>query len=247
MKTCSTTLHLRRRFDGCAAIHNDVIAYRAVCIGITSSVMLMVGCAAVVPATAAPDVAQIARPSAAQSPAGEPSPPEPPPTRPAAPPTPSAVSAVPPSPAQKVPAKDAATAALQSRPATAQTPARPALQAPSTPAPAMAESRVIDKRPSAPPLDIKALEARLRDTRAIGVFTKLTLKNQVDDLLDQFRARHQGRGNTPVADLRRSYDLLVMKVLALLQDGDPPLALAIVASRESLWSLLSDPAKFAAQ
>jgi hypothetical protein len=34
-----------------------------------------------------------------------------------------------------------------------------------------------------------------------------------------------------------------MKVLTLLQDGDPPLASAINSSREVIWSLLNDPAK----
>ena len=101
------------------------------------------------------------------------------------------------------------------------------------------------KPPSAPPLDLKALETRLKDTNAIGVYTKLTLKNQVDDLLDEFRAFYQGKLKTTLAELRRSYDLLVLKVLTLLQDGDPPLASAIVASREAIWGILSDPAKFA--
>ena len=45
---------------------------------------------------------------------------------------------------------------------------------------------------------------------------------------------------------RRSYDLLVLKVLALLQDADPPLASAIASSRESIWGILSNPVKFAA-
>ena len=108
------------------------------------------------------------------------------------------------------------------------------------PAPALA------KPEAPPPLDLKSLETRLKDTKAIGVFTKLTLKNQVDDLLDRFRAFYQGRLKTSLAELRRSYDLLVLKVLALLQDADPPLANAIAASRESIWGILSNPAKFAA-
>ena len=81
-------------------------------------------------------------------------------------------------------------------------------------------------KPAAPPLDLESLKERLKDTKAIGVLTKLTLKNQVDDLLDQFRAYYQGKLKTTLADLRRSYDLLVMKVLSLLQDSDPPLATA---------------------
>jgi hypothetical protein len=93
-------------------------------------------------------------------------------------------------------------------------------------------------------LDLKSLEQRLKDTSAIGVLTKISLKNQVDDLLDQFRAFYQGNLKTTLSDLRRSYDLLVLKVLALLQDSDPSLASAIVASREAIWGILADRVKF---
>ena len=100
--------------------------------------------------------------------------------------------------------------------------------------------------PEGPPaLDLTSLEKRLRETKAIGVFTKLSLKNQVDDLLEQFAAFHQGRGDVTRAKLREAYDLLLLKVLSLLQDKDPTLARDISASREALWDLLADPAKFA--
>ena len=100
--------------------------------------------------------------------------------------------------------------------------------------------------PEGPPaLDLTSLEKRLRETQVIGVFTKLSLKNQVDDLLEQLAAFHEGRGQTPLAKLRESYDLLLLKVLSLLQDKDPALARDIAASREALWNLLADPAKFA--
>lgn len=97
----------------------------------------------------------------------------------------------------------------------------------------------------APQLDLASLETRLKETSAIGVLTKIALKNQVDDLLGEFRAFYQRKIQTTLAELRRSYDLLVLKVLALLQDSDPQLASAIVASREAIWGILSDPAKFA--
>ena len=48
-----------------------------------------------------------------------------------------------------------------------------------------------------------------------------------------------------IAELRQSYNLLMMKVLSMLQDGDEQLAAAIVSSREAIWDLLSDPKKFA--
>ncbi len=100
------------------------------------------------------------------------------------------------------------------------------------------------KKEPAASLDLKSLEKRLRETNAIGTFTKLALKNQVDDLLDQFRAYHQGREKTTLAELRQPYDLLLLKVLSLLQDGDPALARDIVASREAIWSVLADRNKF---
>ncbi len=95
-----------------------------------------------------------------------------------------------------------------------------------------------------PPLDVAALKARLRDTNAIGVFTKLALKNQVDDLLQQFRAHYLSGQKTSVAALRQPYDMLVLKVLALIQDSDPSLARSISGSREAIWGILADPEKF---
>ena len=96
----------------------------------------------------------------------------------------------------------------------------------------------------AAPLDFKSLETRLRQTKAIGVLTKLSLKNQVDDLLDKFRAYHKRQGTATLAELRRNYDMLLLKVLSLLQDSDPSLARDIVKSRAAIWSILEDPRKF---
>ena len=146
----------------------------------------------------------------------------------------------------------------RSPPSTSDTAGRPA---PATEPPraeslpnAVAPSPTAPSGPTVPPpgtpkgspaLDLTSFEKRLRETTAIGVFTKLSLKNQVDDLLEQLAAFHEGRGHTPLAKLRESYDLLLLKVLSLLQDKDPALARDIAASREALWNLLADPAKFA--
>jgi hypothetical protein len=106
------------------------------------------------------------------------------------------------------------------------------------------ESAAPGKPAASAPLDLASLEQRLRDTKAIGVFTKISLKNQVDDLLTQFRAFHQG-GAGVLTELREKYNLLLLKVLSLLQASDPVLAQAVAASRETIWGLLADPAKFA--
>jgi len=134
-------------------------------------------------------------------------------------------SAKPAPPPAKAPAKVAVTPARPEQPRKNETP------------PAVA------KQPE-PPLDVASLKARLRETNAIGVFTKLALKNQVDDLLQQFRAHYLSGQKTSVAELRQPYDMLVLKVLALIQDSDPTLARTISGSREAIWGILADPVKF---
>jgi len=91
-----------------------------------------------------------------------------------------------------------------------------------------------------------ALEKQLKSTKAIGIFSKIALKNQVDDLMKQFREHYKGKNSKTMSDLRQSYDLLMMKVLSLVQDNDKNLAAAIVSSRAAIWDLLADPVKFAA-
>jgi len=100
--------------------------------------------------------------------------------------------------------------------------------------------------PAAPKaLDLTALKEALKSTKAIGVFTKISLKNQVDDLMKKFGDYYQGKATTTMPELRRSYDMLIMKVVSLLQDSDKTLASEVVSSREPIWALLSDPKKFA--
>jgi hypothetical protein len=135
-----------------------------------------------------------------------------------------------------VPAGPAAVAPARTTASTTATVARPPAAAKVVPA-----SSVPVKPPDPPPLDLTALEQRLRDTRAVGLFTKLSLKNQVDDLLGQFRSYYRGSKPPPPPDLRQRYDGLLLKVLSVLQDGDPPLAAQIWSSREAIWIVLADP------
>ena len=153
----------------------------------------------------------------------------------------------PPAPAPAPPAAvpKAPTTTPAAKVATPPKPPAVVATAPATapPVPKVAAASVASP-PVAAPLDLKSLETRLRQTRAIGVMTKLSLKNQVDDLLARFRAYHKRQATTTLAELRRSYDMLLLKVLSLLQDSDPPLARDIVKSRAAIWSILEDPRKF---
>ena len=179
-----------------------------------------------------------AQPAAAQA-AVKPKDPAAPQPAPAAVPAPSATtptsSAT--TPAPKPANKPAAPVARTPAPAPTPDARAPKPVAPTVAAPLAAAAALT--------LDLDALKAQLKDTKAIGVFTKLSLKNKVDDLMDQFRDYYQGKTKITMTELRRSYDLLMMKVLSLLQDSDQKLASAIVSSREAIWGLLSDPKKFA--
>jgi hypothetical protein len=204
----------------------------------------LTGCAGV------PSLAPTAPPQAPASPAAAIAPP---PSEQAAPQSPAAASAPPqaatvapvPAPPNAAPPVAPAPSPSIARAPSPKVPAPAKAPAPTAPVPKTDSTTPDTTKPKAPPLDLTSLEQRLKSTNAIGVLTKLTLKNQVDDLLDQFRAYYQGKLKTTLADLRRSYDLLVQKVLSLLQDSDPPLATDIVASRDAIWGILSDPKKFA--
>jgi len=166
----------------------------------------------------------------------------------APPPAPAPPAVVPRAPAASPPVAKAAAPGLPAATAQTQVPGtkvvpKAATAVPAAPRPAAALPLAAAPPPAAP-LDFKSLGTRLRQTRAIGVMTKLSLKNEADDLLAAFRAYHSGHGKATLAELRRSYDMLLLKVLTLLQDSDPPLARDIVQSRAAIWGILSDPRKF---
>lgn len=142
-------------------------------------------------------------------------------------------------------AAEATPAAKPSAPSKAPAPAPspPASQAAAKPGPSALPVRAATPaiaRPATPPLDLRSLEQRLKETNAIGVLTKLSLKNQVDDLVARFRAFHSGQRPPTLPELRPSFELLLMKVLSLLQDRDTALANEINASRDAIWGVLTD-------
>jgi hypothetical protein len=127
------------------------------------------------------------------------------------------------------------TGVAPSAPATQDSEAAPDLIVPSAALPTDAET-----------LDFSSLVARLRKTKAISLLTKVAVKNESEDLLEDFRAYHTQDGIASLADLRRSYDLLFHKLYSLLEDADPSLARDIDRSRAAIWELLADPRKFSA-
>jgi hypothetical protein len=143
-------------------------------------------------------------------------------------------------PPKNAPDGKPAAAPKKSAPAIAKAAPPAASPAPAAVAPAVVAAPVA----APPPLDLKSLEQKLKETKAIGLMTKLSIKNQVDDLVSQFRVYHEGRRPPTLPELRRPYEMLLMKILSLLQDQDPGLARDLHQSQEAIWGVLSDRNKF---
>ncbi len=97
---------------------------------------------------------------------------------------------------------------------------------------------------SFPALDLASLLSRIRQSNALGFFTKLALKNAIDDLLAEIDGFNTNVMKGPLKLLREHYNLQLVKQLALLEEDDPALFRDIAASGEALWATLSNPITF---
>jgi len=87
-------------------------------------------------------------------------------------------------------------------------------------------------------VDIESLKSRLKETDAIGVFTKLAIRSDILDLVDEInRHRKKNRLASKIAEMRASFDGLLLKMVALLE-RDPALSRDLYVSRESIWKSL---------
>ncbi len=93
--------------------------------------------------------------------------------------------------------------------------------------------------------DLDALVSRVSQSKALGFFTKLSLKQDVDRLLKNVRKYHDGSGDGSLERLRERYDVVLHKLVILLQDKDKELVKSIDDGRDKLWAILSDDNKFA--
>ena len=84
-------------------------------------------------------------------------------------------------------------------------------------------------------MDLETLTSRLKKTRAVGFLTKLSLKNEIDGLVKHIQKHHASKSDLTYEQLRERFDLLLLKVLTLLQDKDKELAKDISDAREAIW------------
>jgi len=87
-------------------------------------------------------------------------------------------------------------------------------------------------------ISIEALTRRLESSKAIGVFTKLEIRNDIVGLVDEIhRYRNQDMLESKLNEVRSSFDGLLLKIVGLLE-ADPALSQDLYTSREFIWESL---------
>ena len=88
------------------------------------------------------------------------------------------------------------------------------------------------------PVDFEVLKARLKGTHAIGFFTKIAIRNDIVDLMDRIKTyRKHAILRDKIEEIRASFDGLLLKIVALLED-DPDLSRDLYVGRETIWKSL---------
>ena len=93
-------------------------------------------------------------------------------------------------------------------------------------------------------VNLEGLRSSLPETDAIGFTTKLSLKHDLDSLLDSFYEYRQGKGEESLPTLRERFADLLSSTLALLKDDDPKLFRKLLDAQGHLWLTISDPVRF---
>jgi len=96
----------------------------------------------------------------------------------------------------------------------------------------------IHSEPPAPKTDLAILTKRLKNTDAIGVFTKLAIRSDIMDLKEEIESyRQKAVLQAKLKDARAKFDGLLLKIVALLE-ADPDLSSDLYSARESIWKSL---------
>jgi len=111
---------------------------------------------------------------------------------------------------------------------------------------AFAQQSGSDDSDSGDDFDLEALVDRISHSKALGFLTKLSLKLDIDGFLKMVQEYHdKGGAEDSLEQLHERYDVMVHKLVVLLQDEDEELVKSIDEGRDKLWVMLADAKKFA--
>ena len=93
-------------------------------------------------------------------------------------------------------------------------------------------------------VDLQILGNMLADTKAVGLFTKLGLKKDIEKMLSRLSKFHDGNSKFTLEQLEEQYDLLLMKIARHLQDKDLTLHRHLCNAWLVIWEDLRDFDRF---
>lgn len=112
--------------------------------------------------------------------------------------------------------------------------------------PVLAQQSSLNDADSGDDFDLEALVDRISHSRALGFLTKLSLKLDIDGFLKMVQDYHdKGGAEESLEQLHERYEVMVHKLVVLLQDEDEELVESIENGRDKLWAMLADANKFA--
>ena len=93
-------------------------------------------------------------------------------------------------------------------------------------------------------VDLQLLADMLADTKAVGLFTKLSLKKDIEKMLLRLSKFHDGKSKFTLEQLEEQYNLLLMKIAIHLQDNDLTLHRHLCNAWLEIWEDLRDFDRF---
>lgn len=94
--------------------------------------------------------------------------------------------------------------------------------------------------------DLGALETKIRNTDAIDLFSKISLKYEISSLIDEMARAHETRNAAGFTGQRARFERLIDRTVVMLSKGDIVFAKEVEDSREALWRFLNSPEKLLA-
>jgi hypothetical protein len=92
--------------------------------------------------------------------------------------------------------------------------------------------------------ELERLIDRVVKTKSIGIFSKLAMKGDAENLWRDLGKYHSGAAGMNIDELDERYHLIVHKLELSIRKRDKDLAQAIADFREPLWQRLENPDSF---
>ncbi len=93
-------------------------------------------------------------------------------------------------------------------------------------------------------VDLEMLGEALRGSTAVGLFEKVKLKRNIDELLTRLESWHDGKRSYTLDQLEEQYNVLLMRIASHIQHKDQVLHQQLCNAWLQIWLDLEDSGRF---